>query len=157
VLDELSDCRPAVDVLAIGMASNRHRELVGELSEVAAGKGMSFTCTGYVPDAEVTARLRAPLTPVAPHTHVSASGSINSWIAAGRRPLVPSGRYVSELGRRLPGSVQLYEPGRLRGAVEAAIDDPALTWLSPGTVVGPTTPSAAAMYLTWLRARADRL
>jgi hypothetical protein len=156
VLDELASCQPAVDVLAIGRASDRHRELVADLTEVATGRGMSFRCTGYVPDSEVTARLRAPLIPVAPHTHVSASGSINSWIAAGRRPLVPSGRYASELGKRIPGSVHLYEPGQLRGAVEAAIDDPALTWLPPGTAVGPTTPAAAATYLAWLRARSDR-
>jgi hypothetical protein len=66
------------------------------------------------------------------------------------------GRYASELGKRIPGSVHLYEPGQLRGAVEAAIDDPALTWLPPGTAVGPTTPAAAATYLAWLRARSDR-
>jgi hypothetical protein len=157
VLDDLSSCHPAVDVLAIGRASDRHRELVGELAEVAAGKGFSFRCTGYVPDAEVTARLRAPLVPVAPHTHVSASGSINSWIAAGRRPLVPAGRYVRELDRRMPGSVRTYEPGQLGSAVETAIEEPALTWLPRGTVVGPTTPAVAASYLTWLRARASRL
>lgn len=157
VLDELSSCQPAVDVFAIGRASDRHQELVGELSDIAISRGFSFRCSGYVPDEDVTAALRAPLIPVAPHTHVSASGSINSWIAAGRRPLVPSGRYVNELGRRIPGSVHFYEPGQLRSAVEASIDDPALTWLPPGTVVGPTTPTAAATYLTWLHGRADLL
>ena len=33
VLDELSSCQPAVDVFAIGRASDRHRELVGELTD----------------------------------------------------------------------------------------------------------------------------
>lgn len=153
VLDELASSPSAVTVLAIGRASDRHRDLVDELTDVAVRTGLSFRCTGYVPDSDVAARLRAPLIPVAPHTHISASGSINSWIGAGRRPLVPAGRYADELERRLPGAVWIYHPGELRGAVELAMADPARTWLPAGLEVGPTTRTVAQLYLNRLRER----
>ena len=66
-----------------------------------------------LPMPTLSRQLRDVTVPLAPHTHVSASGSINSWIAAGRRPLVPAGRYVSELDRRLPGSVLHLPAGRV--------------------------------------------
>ncbi len=116
--------------------------------------GIGFRCTGYVSDADVVQELRGVLVPLAPHTHVSASGSINSWIAAGRRPLVPAGRYVGELADRLPGSVCVYRPGELRQAVDRAIANPESTWLPAGFRAGPTTVEVASRYLAWLRRRA---
>jgi hypothetical protein len=154
VLDELAGVRPAVTVLAIGRPSVRHAELLPELQSVAEHGGIGFRCTGYVADADVVQELRNVLVPLAPHTHVSASGSINSWIAAGRRPLVPAGRYVSELADRLPGSVCVYQPGDLRQAVDRAIANPESTWLAAGFQAGPTTFEVASRYLGWLRRRA---
>jgi hypothetical protein len=154
VLEELSWMRPVVTVLAIGRPSDRHAELLPELLATAERGGIGFRCTGYVADAQVVPRLRDVRIPLAPHTHVSASGSINSWIEAGRRPLVPAGRYVSELNERLPGSVRVYQPGELRGAVEWALDNPESTWLPTGFRAGPTTCEVASSYLTWLRRQA---
>jgi hypothetical protein len=151
VLDQLAGMRPAVTVLAIGRPSVRHAELLPELQSVAEHGGIGFRCTGYVADADVVQELRNVLVPLAPHTHVSASGSINSWIAAGRRPLVPAGRYVSELADRLPGSVCVYQPGELRQAVDRAIANPESTWLAAGFQAGPTTFEVASRYLGWLR------
>jgi len=151
LLDDLAGGQYPVDVLAIGRPSDRHGELVHDLTRVAARQGMSFSCTGYVADADLAVRLRAAVIPVAPHTHISASGSINSWIAAGRRPLVPAGRYADELDRRMPGAVWIYQPGELPGAVARAVENPSLTWLPSDVVVGPTTASVAGTYLGWLR------
>jgi hypothetical protein len=153
VLQELAGMRPEVTVLAIGQPSGRHAELLPALRAVAESGGIDFRCTGYVADADVLGQLRAVPVPLAPHTHVSASGSINSWIAAGRRPLVPEGRYVSELDSRLPGSVLRYPPGGLRGAVMRALAEPESTWLPAGFRVGPTTAEVASGYLTWLHQR----
>ena len=153
VLEELAGMRPAVTVLAIGQPSARHTELLPELRVVADNGGIGFRCTGWVADADVLQQLRDVLVPLAPHTHISASGSINSWIAAGRRPLVPAGRYVDELDRRLPGSVRVYQQGELRGAVERALAEPESTWLPMGFRAGPTTPEVASDYLAWLRRR----
>jgi hypothetical protein len=88
VIEELAEFGPPVTVLAIGRPSARHPDLVDELAEAARARGLSFRCTGYVPEEQVLDRLRAPVIPVAPQTNISASGSINSWLTAGRRPLV---------------------------------------------------------------------
>lgn len=150
VIEELAGFRPPITVLAVGRPSARHPELVAELTEAAQARGISFRCTGYVPDEQVLDRLRAPVIPVAPQTHISASGSINAWLTAGRRPLVRTGRYAAELDHRMPGSVQLYPPGELAAAVRRALADPARTWLPPELQLGPTTPAVARGYLDWL-------
>lgn len=153
VLTELAGLDPPVTVLAIGRPADRHPDLVPELAQLAARHGMSFACTGFVPDAELLGRLRGPVIPVAPHARVSASASIGTWLAAGRRPAVPAGRYAAELDRRMPGSLWPYRPGELRTLVPAAMRDPARTWLAGDVAVGPTTRQVAARYLAWLRRR----
>jgi hypothetical protein len=157
VLDELAGIRPPVSVVAIGRPSDRHTDLVSELTTLAHDGGNAFRCTGFIPEAELAGWLRKVTVPLAPHTHVSASGSINAWIAAGRRPLVPAGRYVSELDRRLPGSVWIYQPGRLRAAVSAAAEQPERTVLPASFPVGPTTDLVAGHYLRWLRGLASAI
>ena len=151
VLEELMGMEPPLAVIAIGRASDRHADLVGELTAVASRNGIDFRCTGYVPDSDLPQQLRQIGIPLAPHTHISASGSINSWIAAGRRPLAPAGRYVAELDQRIPGAVWIYQPGDLRRTVERAVAHPELTWLPTGLDVGPTTTMVAGRYLDWLR------
>lgn len=151
VLEELSGIEPPLAVVAVGRASDRHTGLVEELTALATRNGIDFHCTGYVPDSELPRQLRRVSIPLAPHTHISASGSINSWIAAGRRPLVPAGRYVAELDQRIPGAVWIYQPGELRRQIERATVHPELTWLPTGLDVGPTTPMVAGQYLDWLR------
>lgn len=157
VLEELVGMDVPLAVVAIGRASDRHTDLVEELTAVADRGGIAFRCTGYVPDADLPQFLRQVSVPLAPHTHISASGSINSWIAAGRRPLVPAGRYVAELEQRLPGAVWIYQPGELRRNIEHACAHPELTWLPTGLDVGPTTPMVAARYLHWLRELVSRV
>lgn len=146
-----------VTVLAIGRPSSGQEYLVGELTAAARDAGVGFRCTGYVPDVELTEELRRVSVPLAAHTRISASGSINSWIAAGRRPLVPAGRYVTELAERIPGALRIYQPGGLRCAVESAIAEPGLTVLGPDVAVGPSTPEVARRYLDWLRHLARQL
>lgn len=153
LLDDLAGTDPPVGVLAIGRPSERHQDLPAELSAVAARHGISFRTTGFVPDDQLLAQLRAPVIPVAPQTKISASASINTWIGAGRRPLVQAGRYAEELAGRLPGAVRIYRPGRLRAEVDRARADPTLTWLPDRLRVGPTTPDVAGMHLAWLRDR----
>jgi histidinol-phosphate/aromatic aminotransferase/cobyric acid decarboxylase-like protein len=92
--------------------------------------------------------LRAITVPIAPHRHVSASGSLNSWLTAGRRPLAPVNRYTEELLRRNPESLALYpdtEVG-LRTAIARALDEPHLTWLPESTVLTPSPDEAAGQY-----------
>lgn len=141
---------PDVGVMAMGAVSPGHDHLVDELTSRAARLGRRFTVTGHVPDEEVVAWLRSAAVPVAPHEHVSASGSIGSWLSAGRRPVVPAGDYADELESRCPGALLRYGPdtpfASLAEAARAALDDPALTWLAPDVRLHPTPDEAAAAY-----------
>ena len=57
------------------------------------------------------------------------SGAIPTWIAAGRRPLAPRGRYIDEFVRRSPGTLTTYPDDDLVGALRSALDEPSQTWL----------------------------
>jgi glycosyltransferase involved in cell wall biosynthesis len=128
-----------VGLTALGRASDGHDDLVAELAALGP-----LTVTGFVPDAELPALLRAASVPLAPHRHVSASGSIGTWLAAGRRPLVPDVDYTREVAARCPGALWLYDD--LAPALAAALAEPSLTWLPPGTPTGPTMPETVAAY-----------
>lgn len=144
VLEALGAIRPDVGVLVLGRASEGHEDLLDELAGRARELGRRWCVTGYLPDAELVQRLRAVAVPVAAHRHLSASGSIGSWLAAGRRPLVPRSRYVDELAQRLPGALTVYDD--LPAALRRAVADPSSTWLAPGTPLGPSTADVARRY-----------
>jgi glycosyltransferase involved in cell wall biosynthesis len=130
---------PGVGLTALGRASDGHEDLLDSLAALGP-----LTVTGYVPDDELPARLRAASVPLAPHRHVSASGSIGSWLSAGRRPLVPDVGYTREVAARCPGALWLYDD--LAPALARAMAEPSLTWLAPGTQVGPSMPETLAAY-----------
>lgn len=149
VVDALDDLPAGVGLLALGRPSDGHEDLVAQLRRRAHAKGRSVEVTGYVPDAELPALLRSAVIPVAPHEHLSASGSINSWIGAGRRPLVPRSDYVAELLERSPDCVRVYDD--LAPALAEVWAKPELGWAEgPG---GPTLEETVAR----LRAVAERL
>lgn len=152
-LEALDGLPSDVGLLAIGRPSPGHDDLAGALRRRGAEQARRVDVTGYVADADLVARLRAVSVPAAPHEHVSASGSIGSWLSAGRRPLVPTSPYARELEEVSPGVLVLYGPDAPAGsprslgqAVTAALQDPLLTWLPPETIVRPTTAQAARAY-----------
>jgi glycosyltransferase involved in cell wall biosynthesis len=148
VLEAMRGLPPDIRMLAIGEPSAGHDDLLDGLAEEARVQGRSFVLTGHVPDADLAPLLREVAVPVVNHRHVSASGSLNSWISAGRRPLVPATRYVREIAARNPGALWLYDDDRpgLSAAIRAALGDPAATWLPPGAVCSPTPREAAEGY-----------
>ncbi|SDP38881.1 hypothetical protein SAMN04515671_4000 [Nakamurella panacisegetis] len=154
VLAELGDRAgpaPPLTVVAIGRPSPGHEDMPAELAARAARLGLGFRCTGYVPDEQLAGYLRAVAVPVAPAARMSASASINSWIAAGRRPLVRDNRYSREFEAANPGAIRRYARGGLGTAVEQARARPASTWL-PETFRGePDAAAAAAQYLRFVR------
>ena len=77
-----------IGVTAIGRPSDDHDALLTELHELSVAVGRTLTVTGFVPEPDFTRRLRTAAIPLAAHLDISASGSIASWQAAGRRPLV---------------------------------------------------------------------
>lgn len=142
VLEALRDLPSEIGLLALGRPSEGHEDLVASLSARAAELDRRFAVTGFVPEADLPRILRSVLVPVAPHEHLSASGSINTWIGAGRRPLVPVSDYVTELLDRNPGAVDPYDD--LPTALAGAVADPGRTWLPRGFVGHPTVHETVA-------------
>ncbi len=138
-----------VSVVNYGAAAEGHEDLVGQLQDRAGRSGVGFRVTGYLEDDELALALAGAGVPVAPHRHISASGSVNSWIAAGRRPIVRRGGYSVEVAERLPGALVLADS--LHDAITAAVDDPGSTRLDPTTWVGPTWAQAARQHAHILR------
>ena len=148
VLDALAGLDDAVELIAIGEASQGHDDLIVMLHDRAESAQVRFRLTGHVPDSDVADMLRGVTVPIAPHRHVSASGSINSWLSAGRRPLAPANRYTEEIAGRNPEALQLYpdtEAG-LRTAIRQALVEPQLSWLPHSAVLTPSAEEAAAQY-----------
>ena len=150
--DVLAAMPPDATLLALGRPSDGHDELAARYERAAAGR---WAMTGYLSDDELAARLLAADVPVAPNRRVTASGSINTWIAHGRRPLVPDSLYAREVSADRPGTVSMYDPddpGALKAAVAAAIDEPDSTWLAAGLDRGPTLEHVVAIYRDHLAA-----
>ncbi len=133
-----------IEVVNLGGASQGHEDLLEELAVRARDRGVRWHSTGYVPDERLPGLLATATVPVAAHRHVSASGSVATWLAAGRRPLLLDSRYARELDARLPGAVQPVSADRLAPALADALvracsaegTDP--TWLPPDVRLGPT-------------------
>jgi GT2 family glycosyltransferase len=144
-LAALDGLAPDLGVLALGSISDGHDSLAAELRQRAADRGRRLRITGPLGDVELIERMRCAAVPLAAHEHISASGSINSWLTAGRRPLVPDCRYTRELDARCPGSVQLYSPSGagLRAAIVAAQAQPEATWLTDQVVLRPARAEVA--------------
>lgn len=138
-------------VAALGRVAEGCDWLAEQLKQRAEQRGVGFEIAGFIPDEELVPRLRAADVPVCFHQHFSASGSINTWIAAGRRPIAPRVRYTEEMERLRPGTLTLVEPEDLPAAVAAALADPASTRLDPASLPH-TLADAAAEYRRLLAA-----
>lgn len=144
--------RPEADatgVVALGRASSGHEAELQQLVDEAAALGVPFGATGYLDDATLLDRARRASVPVAAHQHVSASGSIATWIAAGRRPLVPDTRYSREMATLRPGTLTLYPDDGLAAAIATALADPASTWLDDDAHTLPGLDEVADAYAAW--------
>ncbi|MGB3770097.1 MAG: hypothetical protein WBA00_03035 [Rhodococcus sp. (in: high G+C Gram-positive bacteria)] len=139
-------------LMALGTPSPGHQHLVDELDSAAEANGSVVEITGYIDDADLPDLLGRVTIPVAHHLHMSASGSINTWIEHGRRPLVVAGAYTRELDRRSPGTVTVYEEDRLADALAHAAEHPETTWLAEGVQANPTPTEVGAMHAAIYRA-----
>lgn len=148
VLAAMAGLPPAVGFVAVGEPSAGHDDVVADLASTARRDGRRFSITGYVAGDALHRVLGEVAVPVAHHRHVSASGSINTWIAAHRRPLVPVNRYTDEHVERHPGTVTQYPdtPHGLREAIDYALENPHSTWIAAGTVSGSPSEATAAQY-----------
>ncbi|MFE0750886.1 hypothetical protein [Gordonia sp. NPDC058843] len=139
-LQAMSGLDPSIGFVALGTPSPGHEDLADDLAKVAADMGRRCTITGYLTDDELRRASAEVTVPVAYHRHMSASGSINSWISAGRKPLVPHTVYTEELAARSPGVLTMHanDDGALRAAIERAFRRPTDTWIDPEVTPSPT-------------------
>lgn len=135
-----------VGVLNLGGAAPGHEDMVEELEALARAEGIRFVATGWLSDEDLLAACRQVAVPVAYHRHVSASGSVNSWLTAGRRPLVATSPYAREQADRLPGCLTRVEHADDLEPLVQAITDA----LDHAVGSGPATgggPDAASTHL----------
>jgi hypothetical protein len=138
-----------VQVRVLGGAAPGHDDEVEAMLRNSRARGVPVEVTGRVREADVTRALRGVAVPVVAHRNVSASGSLNSWIAAGRRPLVRDGAYAREMAALRPGTITLFDDATLVPRLEEAVRRPAGTWTSPDTDLGPGLEDIAAAYRAW--------
>lgn len=149
VVDALAGLTARPRMTVLGGPSAGHEADLSAFAERAGANGVAVDVTGFVPEADLVERCRTVTVPVVAHRHFSASGSLATWIAAGRRPLVVDGRYTREMAALRPGTARLVAPGRLTEAIADALADPASTWLAADAVTRPDTGDTAAAYLRW--------
>ncbi len=104
--------------------------------------------TGWLDDDEMAARVARVAVPVIAHRHVSASGSLTSWIGWGRRPVAVRNRYVDEMAALRPGTLSVVEPEQLAPAISAARADATSTWHGIAALPAGRADATAA-YLRW--------
>ena len=89
------------------------------------------------------------------HQHVSASGSLTDWIAAGRRPIVLDSAYFLEMARLRPGTTTPVAARDLPAAIAHALAHPDSTWQDADAVTRPDLSDTARAHLA-LWAATDR-
>jgi len=120
-----------VCVMALGEASTGHTAMTETLTRLAERHRRRLTVTGSLDDMELTRALGRIDLPVVPAPTTSASGSLGTWIGAGRRPVVAANGYTREIAATAPHLMTLYDPsqrGDLAGALGAALIAPDSTW-----------------------------
>lgn len=138
-----------VGVRVLGGAAPGHDDEIETLLTAGRDRGVPVQVTGRVAEAEVARALRGVTVPVAAHRNVSASGSVNSWIAVGRRPLVRESPYSREMAGLRPGTITLFDDATLVPVLAEALRRPSSTWIAPGTDLGPDLADTAASYRAW--------
>ncbi|TQK20702.1 hypothetical protein FBY40_3242 [Microbacterium sp. SLBN-154] len=132
----------------LGRASDGHATDLETFVRRAHALDVEVEVTGWLDDAELARRGRTVSVPVVAHRHVSASGSLATWIGWGRRPVAERNCYVDEMARLRPGTLHTVHPADLAAALRLAAGDPASTRHGLDTVPFSLAEVADA-YLSW--------
>ncbi|MET0460980.1 MAG: hypothetical protein ABW195_17145 [Ilumatobacteraceae bacterium] len=158
VLDAVAELPDEVAVVALGHVSVGHDDLLVELGETARRTGRRWSVTGFLDDDELVRSMRSVDVPVVPAVTTSASSSLCSWIAAGRRPLAAANGFTCEMAAIAPGLLTLYRPGSseaLRRAIARALTVPTSTWHGGAVPVRLRLDSVAAQHVALYRRVAE--
>lgn len=135
-----------VTMRLLGAPADGHDDYVRTAMETVRAAGGRAEVTGRIDDDDLARALGEVTVPVALFRNVSASGSLNTWAAAGRRPLVSDSDYTREMEQRRSGSLLLTNGADLAGDLRRLLDDPA------PTRVEPPGPGSAELGRAYLRA-----
>ncbi|UVE93868.1 hypothetical protein [Dietzia sp. B32] len=116
-----------VSLRLLGQAAEGHDDYVRAALETARAAGARAEVTGRIDDDDLARVLGEVTVPVALFRNVSASGSLNTWAASGRRPLVYDSDYTREMERRHPGSLLMTDGADLAEDLRRLLDDPSPT------------------------------
>lgn len=113
------------DIAAALRGSGRRLRFLGSVSKgheawaenLVAG-AENAQVTGWLTDAELAREMGRIAVPVCAHRHFSASGSLMTWLGAGRNVLASDSDYTREIDAWLPGRITLVS-GSWREAVDA--------------------------------------
>ncbi|NHN54508.1 glycosyltransferase [Calidifontibacter sp. DB0510] len=141
VLAAMAGLPPSARLLNLGAPSEGHAELADRYAARAARLGRDFSCSGYLSEPDLLDAMATVRVPVAAPEHVSASGSLTVWNAAGRRPLTTRNAFAREVAARNPHALRIVDD--LPAAVERAWHEPEWTVLPRGVELQPTPASAA--------------
>ncbi len=132
----------------LGRASDGHAADLEAFVRRAEALGVNVEVTGWLDDAEIARRGRAVSVPVIAHRHISASGSLASWIGWGRRPVAVRNRYIDEMAQLRPGTLTPVVEAELAAEIRRRLDAPDTTWHGR-TELPMAWPEAAAAYVRW--------
>lgn len=132
----------------LGRASDGHAADLEAFVRRAGALGVGVEVTGWLDDEEIARRGQAVSVPVFAHRHVSASGSLASWIGWGRRPVAVRNRYIDEMAELRPGTLRTVDELDLAPALRGALDRPESTWHGL-TQLPMSWPEVAESYVRW--------
>ncbi|MBA4506082.1 glycosyltransferase family 1 protein [Corynebacterium sanguinis] len=127
------------DLIAALAGTDYHLRFLGAVSQGheqwARGLRTAYPhveITGWLSADELAAEMGRVAVPVCAHRHFSASGSLMTWLGAGRNVLASDSPYTREIDAWLPGRITLVRDGAWREAVERftprVMDPPSYDW-----------------------------
>ncbi|SDR75333.1 glycosyltransferase family 1 protein [Corynebacterium timonense] len=109
----------------LGSVSSGHEAWARELE-------LHAEITGWLSEADLAREMGRTQVPVCAHRHFSASGSLMTWLGAGRTVLASDTAYTREIDRWLPGRITLVPDGAWREAIDGfeprVVEPPRYGW-----------------------------
>ena len=99
--------------------------------EWARGLEAHAEITGWLSDADLAAEMGRIQIPVCAHRHFSASGSLMTWLGAGRHVLANDSDYTREIDEWLPNRITRVQPSSWRSAIDAYAATPSPQMTAP--------------------------
>jgi glycosyltransferase involved in cell wall biosynthesis len=112
LIEAMRELRSNVHVVVAGGVEPHNADYLENLRDSARASGVlqRLHITGYLSEAELERYLAATDVAACPFTTFSASGSISTWISAGKRILATDLPQVMEYNRLEPGAIETFSP-----------------------------------------------